>query len=58
VWNRSSSLVRLCQQVEGDASVTVIRGTKRYLFDLTAELEYEVISWNRNAAQGRLKLFQ
>ena len=30
-------------KVEGDASVAVVRGKKRYLFDLSADLEYEVL---------------
>jgi len=30
-------------KVDGDASVAVVRGIKRYLFDLSAELEYEML---------------
>ena len=34
--------VKSVKKVEGDASVCVVRGTKRYLFDLNADLDYEV----------------
>jgi hypothetical protein len=34
--------VKAVSKVEGDASVCVVRGTKRYLFDLNANLDYEV----------------
>mmetsp|Transcript_31506 Transcript_31506/g.57442 ORF Transcript_31506/g.57442 Transcript_31506/m.57442 type:complete len:685 (+) Transcript_31506:72-2126(+) len=30
-------------KVEGDASVAVVRGKKRFLFDLSAEIDYEVL---------------
>ena len=39
--------VKSVKKVEGDASVCVVRGTKRYLFDLNADLDYEVwVSYN------------
>ena len=43
------------KKIEGDASVAVVRGTKRYLFDLSAELEYEVVvdeSFGMDAPDG------
>jgi hypothetical protein len=39
-------------KVEGDASVAVVRGTKRFLFDLSAELDYEVVGFIAAATVG------
>lgn len=37
-----SARVKAVKKVEGDANVAVVRGSKRYLFDLSATVEYEV----------------
>lgn len=37
-----SARVKKVKKVEGDANVAVVRGSKRYLFDLSADVEYEV----------------
>lgn len=38
---KATARVTKVRKTEGDASVTMVRGRKRYLFDLTVELDFE-----------------
>ena len=51
------AMIKKVKDLTGDASVAIVGGKKRYIYDFHASLEYEIVDDNQNTvASGSLKL--